>query len=807
MIVRRWIGTAAVAGLVTISLSAQQKATGGSGSSTVGTQQKAGTGGWHTYGGDKAFTRYSPLDQINRDNVKNLQFVWHRTAVDQQLMDKFPDLSAPNYFRGTPIMVDGVLYAPNGVGLVEAFDAATGQTKWVQQPTEPTLKEAAGQSTRGVAYWRKDADERIVSVRGEYLYAMNARTGMPCRDFGENGRISLSRHTKDDALYFGWPGPFVVNDVIVIGGNGGGKAGSGYGDDGYDPKSQPEDIRGFDIHSGKLLWTFHILPHPGEPGYDTWGKGSAEYVGNMAAWASLTADEKLGYVYIPLTAPTASHYGGHRPGKNLYSDTLVCLDAKNGKLVWYYQLIHHDLWEYDAATPPILGDITVDGKKIKAVIAANKTGFLYVFDRVNGKPVWPIEERPVPKSTVQGEEPWPTQPFPTKPPAFDRQGFSEADLIDYTPELHQKALEIASHFIMGPLFTPPSVKSTEPGGKRGTLVLPGGWGAGNWNTGAFDPETGMYYAVSMTQAGSYGLTRNPDTENPMLYGTGRLPGTPRPSPEQREQTGDSLFIDGLPIYKGPYGRITAFDMNKGSIAWMVPNGDGPRDHPLIKDLHLPPLGTPGRPVPLLTKSLLFLGEASDAVMGHAGILGAAKFRAYDKATGQVIWEKELPVGTTGGPVTYMANGKQYIVLPIGGKGYGAGWLALAVAPGSEGIDVTTRTAPALPDATATPPIYSEIQAKRGGAVFEEKCATCHGENTWGPNLQGSSFWSSWDQKTARSLYSTIIGAMPPDRPGSLPEKTVVDLVAYIFQANSLPAGGKEIENADELNSVKVVRPK
>jgi quinoprotein glucose dehydrogenase len=767
-------------------------------------QEKHPSGGWFTYGGDKAFTRYSPLDQINRDNVKNLQFVWRRAAVDPLLTNRFPDISAPDYFRGTPIMIDGVVYAPDGVGLVEAFDAVTGQTRWVQQPVEPTLKEAAGQSTRGVAYWRKDAEQRIVSVRGEYLYALEAKTGLPCRDFGENGRISLNRHTNDDALYFGWPGPFVVNDVIVIGGNGGGKAGEGYGDDGYDPKSQPEDIRGYDVHTGKLLWTFHILPHKGEPGYDTWGKGSAEYVGNMAAWASLTADEKLGYVYIPLTAPTASHYGGHRPGKNLYSDTLVCLDAKTGKLVWHFQLIHHDLWEYDAATPPILGDITVDGKKVHAVIAANKTGFLYVFDRVTGRPVWPIEERPVPKSTVPGEEAWPTQPFPTKPPAFDRQGFSEADLIDYTPELHQKASEIASHYLMGPLFTPPSIKSTEVGGKLGTLVLPGGWGAGNWNTGAFDPETGMYYAVSMTQAGAYGLTRNTDPENPMLYGTGPLPGTQRGIRHREDY--EKLDIDGLPIYKGPYGRITAIDLNRGTIAWMAPNGDGPRNHPLIKDLHLPPLGTPGRPAPLLTKTLLFLSESSDAVMGHAGIAGEAKFRAYDKATGQVIWEKELPVGTTGGPVTYMALGKQYIVLPIGGRGFGAGWVALAVTS-SEGIQVT-RTAPPQPDSTAiTPAIYSQAQAERGQKVFDEKCLRCHGVNTWGPALQGNSFWESWNQRSARSLYSTIIGAMPPDQPGSLSEKTALDIVAYLFQVNGLPTRDAEVASADELNSVKVIRPK
>jgi quinoprotein glucose dehydrogenase len=638
--------------------------------------QKAPQGEWHTYGGDKAFTRYSPLDQINAANAKDLRIAWKRGAVDPQIMNKFPDLNPSNYFRGTPVMVNGILYAPNGVGLIEAFDAASGVTKWVQQPIEPTLKEASGQSTRGVSYWRKAAEERVISIRGEYLFSINAKTGLPDKNFGENGRVLLRRMTPDEATYFGFPGPFLVNDVIIVGGNGGGKNGGGYGDGGYDPKSSPEDIRGFDIYTGKLLWTFHILPHKGEPGYETWGKGSAEYVGNMAAWASLTADEQLGYVYVPLSTPTSSHYGGHRPGMNLYSNSLLCLNAKTGKLVWQFQLIHHDLWEYDTATPPILGDITVNGKKIKAVIASNKTGFLYVFDRKTGKPVWPIEERPVPKSDVPGEEAWPTQPFPTKPPAYDRQGFTEADLIDYTPELHQKALEIASRYVMGPLFTPPTVISDEPNGKRGTLVMPGGWGAGNWNTGAFDPETGMYYAISMTQGGAFGLTRNPDPANPMLYGNGPLPGTPRPAAQP--QRGGALTIDGLPIYKGPYGRITALDLNKGTIAWTAPNGDGPRNHPLIKDLNVGPQGTPGRPAPLLTKSLLFLGESSDAVMGQAGIAGEAKFRAYDKATGKVVWEMELPVGTTGGPMTYMSQGKQYIVVPIGGKGYGAGWVALAL---------------------------------------------------------------------------------------------------------------------------------
>ena len=652
------------------------------GSVAVLAQQATTSGEWRTYGSDKAFTRYSPLDQINRDNVAKLRVAWSRPAVDPLIKDKFPDLSPSNYFRGTPIMINGVLYAPNGVGLMEGFDAATGKTKWVQQPVEPTLKEAAGQSTRGVAYWHKGVQERLISVRGEYMYSIDPKTGLLDKNFGENGRSFLRRATPDDAPYFGWPGPFIVNDVIVIGGNGGGKASGGYGDGGMDPKARPEDIRGFDIFTGKLLWTFHILPESGEPGRDTWGKGSAEYVGNMAAWASLTADEQLGYVYVPLTAPTASHYGGHRPGKNLYSDSIVCLNVKDGKLVWYYQLIHHDLWEYDAATPPVLADLTVDGKKIKAVIASNKTAFLYVFDRTNGQPVWPIEERPVPKSTVPGEEAYPTQPFPTKPAPYDRQGFSESDLIDFTPELHKQALEIASHYTMGPLYTPPSVRNDDPDGKRGTLVLPGGWGAGNWNTSAFDPETNMYYAVSMTQGGSYGIVRNPDAENPMLYGL-----LERPRNQQGQQNGaqaapprpaNPLNIDGLPIWKPPYGRVTAYDMNKGTIVWMAANGDGPRDHPLLKDLNLPPLGNIGRPAPMLTKTLLFVGDSSDAVMGQAGISGAAKLRAFDKATGKVIAELDLPVGATGGPMTYMASGKQYIVVPVGGKGYGAGWIAFAL---------------------------------------------------------------------------------------------------------------------------------
>jgi quinoprotein glucose dehydrogenase len=418
------------------------------------------------------------------------------------------------------------------------------------------------------------------------------------------------------------------------------------------------------------------LPQPGEPGNETWGLDSWKYVGNMAAWAPLTADAKLGYVYIPFSAPTNSWYGGHRPGINLYSDSLVALDIKTGKLMWYYQLIHHDIWEYDIASAPVLGDITVAGKRIHAVMQASKNGFLYVFDRKTGKPVWPIEERPVPKSTIPGEWTSPTQPFPTKPPPFDRQGSSEADLIDFTPELHAKAVELSKQYVLGPIYTPPSLKSDAPDGKKGTLAIPGGWGAGNWNTGAFDPETGVYYAVSRTEPGVYGMSKTDDPKATIEYAFGEAhehrPGEARP--DYRRGIGP----EGLPLIKPPYGRITAIDMNKGEILWQVANGDGIRHHPLLKDLNLPPLGSPGRPAALVTKTLLFVPESSDAIMGGAGVSGPSKLRAYDKATGAVVWDADLPAGATGGPITYLSGGKQYVVVPVGGKKYGSGWVAFTL---------------------------------------------------------------------------------------------------------------------------------
>jgi len=635
----------------------------------IHSQERKPSTEWRYFGGNKAFTRYSPLDQITRDNVKNLRIVWRRPAVSDQLTQAFPDVRVNNYLRSTPIVIDGVLFAQNAHGLVVAFDGESGKTVWEQELFARTREEANGQATRGVDYWRGTGDAgsglaRIFAIRGEYLYALNAKTGKPIAGFGEDGRASLhfAENQPLAARFNDSTGPLVVGNVVVVTGNT-----AGAGDTGtFKKEAAPEDVRGFDAQNGKLLWTFHVVPRPGEFGNDTWGNDSWKIAGDLGAWNPMTADEDLGYVYIPLTAPTASAWGVWRPGDNLFADSLVALDAKTGKRVWHFQTVHHNLWEWENVGPAMLADITVDGRRIKAVMQPNKNGFLFVLVRTNGKPVWPIEERPVPQSNVPGEKTSPTQPFPTKPPAFDRQGVTDADLIDYTPELKERARAIAKDFVIGPMFTAPTITTEEPGTNRGPLMLPGSWGAANWNTGGFDPATGIYYATPAPLPGpsNRAIKKMTNPEATMEYAS----------------VGTFPDIEGLPIIKGPYGRITALDLNNGTQVWMVANGDGPRYHPLLKDLNLPPLGVPNRPAPLVTKTLLFLGEGSNAVSGtpQTDWGWGKKFRAYDKATGRVLWETELPSGTTGGPMTYTLKGKQYIVIPIGSRSEPAEYVALAL---------------------------------------------------------------------------------------------------------------------------------
>ena len=638
--------------------------------------QTVDEGEWGYFGGDNRFNRYSPLDQISADNVNRLGILWRRDATAASLREEISGLGYDKNLRSTPLLIDGVLYAPNALGLVEAFEPATGETLWTQDPYEPTLVEAAGISSRGIAHWQQGIDQRLMVVRGSYLYALNPQTGEPLPDFGreEPGRVGLAHSAGNANSFMLTTSPLVVGDTAVIGG-----MLNGAGDGGSVKEAAPENIRGFDVRTGELKWEFNVVPRPGEFGHDTWENGSAEWSGDIGSWCCLAADDELGIVYVPLGSPTSAYYGGHRPGDNLYANSLLALDAETGERIWHFQMIHHDLWEYDNGSPPILGDITVDGRSIKAVMQANKNGFVYVFDRTNGEPVWPIVETPVPQSTVEGEATSATQPIPSKPPAFDRQGISIDDLIDFTPELRNQALELIGEFTLGPLYTPPSpwIES----GNQGTITVPDAWGSGNWHTGAFDPETGTYFAVSYANPGNLAIAPTDSEFATMTHAIPReAPGAPT--------------IQGLPLVKPPYGRVTALNMNAGELEWSVANGDGPRDHPLLRDLDLPPLGIPNRPAPLVTKSLLFVGEGSDTVIGTVPGGGGAYddpdtgydeswrwgtvFRAYDKSTGAVVSEIDLGAGATGAPMTYMHEGKQYIVVAVSSRATEPEWVALGL---------------------------------------------------------------------------------------------------------------------------------
>ena len=618
-------------------------------------QQGATDGEWRVYAADIGATKYSSLDQIDKGNVDDLRIAWQRPSVDQSILDRVPDLAVGNRFGSTPLMIDGVLYTPNAVGLVEAFDAGTGETLWVQEPMDAGLQAYRGAGTRGVSYWTDGTDQRIIFQRGQYLIALNAKTGRPYPEFGDSGRVNLTVGLAEGARYRWGGAPTVVGDVVVLG--------QSMADTFVTKEDIRGDVRAFDARTGELRWVFHTIPQAGEFGTDTWDDGAWEFTGHAPVWSLFSADPELGYVYMPVTSSTNDMYGGHRPGDNLFSQSLVCVKAETGERVWHYQLVHHGLWDYDMPAAPILMDLMVDGRSIKAVVQITKQAFAFVFDRATGEPVWPIEERTVPQSTTPGEQTSPTQPFPTKPPAFDRQGSTEDNLIDFTPELRAEALEIVKRYTTGPMFTPPTVRGSGPNDNQGTIQLPGSQGGADVQGAAFDPETNMLYVPSITAPFVADILEgNPDRTNlRYVKGSRQWIGGPR----------------GLPLFKPPYGRITAFDMNRGEIVWQVPNGHGPRNHPAIRHLNLSRLGRPGRPSPLLTKTLLFIGEGSD-VSGGGRVpdgmpleivtnYGDPWFRAYDKITGDVVWEVELPGGTTGAPMTYMHDGAQYIVVAIGGR--------------------------------------------------------------------------------------------------------------------------------------------
>jgi quinoprotein glucose dehydrogenase len=656
---------------------------------TVSAQYKPKNTEWPTYAADLAGTRYRPLDQINASNFKDLEIAWRIKT------DNFGN--RPEYkLEGTPLMVNDVLYTTAGSRrAVIALDAATGELLWIHGEHEGERGANAPRqlSGRGLAYWSDGKEERIFYVTPGYrLVCLNAKTGMPIPTFGTGGIVDLK--LDDDQTIFpdlttGEIGiqsaPIVAKDTVIVG---------AAFREGMTPRSMKNNkgyVRGFDVRTGKRLWIFHTIPKQGEFGYDTWLNGSADYTGNTGVWTQITVDEQLGLVYLPVESPTGDFYGGHRPGNDLFGETLVCVDLKTGQRKWHFQLVHHPLWDMDISSAPILVDINVDGKPIKAVAQPSKQGFLYVFDRVTGKPVWPIEEKPVEVGSVPGEWYSPTQPIPTKPPAYSRNGVSENDLIDFTPELHQRAKEIASKYHLGPVFTPPVASKAE--GPLGTLTLGTASGGTNWPGGSYDPETHIAYLFACNACVEpIGLVPAPKEVSDMNYvagvagqevvvmkGPGENAGADSPMPPKKAVANPyvRMNVDGLPLIKPPYGTITAIDLDEGKILWQIPHGETPdvvRNYPAFKGWNIGRTGQQTYNIgTLVTKTLLIAGEGQ--VTTTADHPRGAMLRAYDKDTGKEVGAVYMPAPQSGSPMTYMVKGKQYIVVAVSGGPYSGEYIA------------------------------------------------------------------------------------------------------------------------------------
>ena len=610
---------------------------------------------WRSYGGDIANTRYSSLDQITAENFGDLEVAWR---VKTSNFGPEPEYN----FQSTPLMVGGVLYSTAGTRrAVIAMDAGTGELLWMHRLDEGERGAAAPRrlSGRGLAYRDDGGAGQIFYVTPGYqLIGLDAATGVRLSDFGESGIVDLKQNFDQDIdLVTGEAGlhaaPIVAGDTIVVGAAHlpGGSPKSMRNVKGY--------IRGFDARTGDRKWIFHTIPGADEFGNESWLNESWRYTGNNGVWGQISVDLELGIAYLPTEMPTNDYYGGHRHGDNLFSDSLVAVDLETGDRLWHYQFIHHDVWDWDIPCAPILADVMIDGVERQIVAQPTKQAWLYVFDRVTGEPIWPIEERAVEASNVPGERLSPTQPYPTKPSAYDRQGVSLDDLIDFTPEIERRTAELAAKHRLGPIFTPPTVSDVD--GVYGTLMLPSQAGGTNWNGGSIDPETGIVYVYSYTSVASLGLVNDPERSD-MNFIRGRGEGI-----TAREA---ALNIDGIPLVKPPWGRITAIDLKMGEILWQIPHGETPdniRNHPLLEGVTVPRTGRVGRVGTLITKTLVVAGEAGTFTT-PSGEVGAM-LRAYDKATGGEVGAVYMPAGATGSPMTYMHDGQQYVVLAISGGGF------------------------------------------------------------------------------------------------------------------------------------------
>ncbi len=671
--------------------------------------QKSKDGEWPTYAADLAGTRYRPLDQINASNFSKLEVAWTFKTDSIGNRKEFK-------LEGTPLMVNGVVYTTAGSRRAAiALDAATGELLWVHGEHEGDRGAAAPRqlSGRGLAYWTDGKQERILYVTPGYrLICLDAKTGQLVPSFGKNGVVDLKLDDDQTILPDLTTGeiglqsaPVVAKDTIIIG---------AAFREGMTPKSMRNNkgyVRGFDVKTGKRQWIFHTIPLKNEVGYDTWEKGSAEYTGNTGVWSQVTVDEQLGLVYLPVESPTGDYYGGHRPGNDLFGESLVCVDLKTGQRKWHFQLVHHPLWDMDISSAPILADINVNGRAIKAVAQPTKQGFLYVFDRVTGKPVWGMEERPVEKGTVPDEWYSPTQPFPVKPPAYSRNGVFKEDLIDFTPAMHDQALTIIAKYHIGPVFTPPV--ESQLNGPLATLTLGTASGGTNWPGASYDPETHIVYAYACNACLTpIGLMRAPKTLSDMEFvagtagqevrnrmGPGEGVGADAPLPSRAPAAtpgrggrgrgaaapaagggGGGLTVNGLPLIKPPYGTISAISLDKGEIVWQIAHGDTPdnvRNNPALKGIDIPRTGQLGYNVgTLITKTLVIAGEGQVTTTPEHP--RGAMLRAYDKATGKDAGAVYMPAPQTGSPMTYMMNGKQYIIVAVSGGNYSGEYIAFTL---------------------------------------------------------------------------------------------------------------------------------
>ena len=648
-------------------------------------QQGATGGEWRSHSGDLGATKYSPLDQITADNFADLEMVWHWLTVDthlarstgagttlvaaETLFDLLEQAEPERWAEwdgvrrsltrpsiralvATPLMVNGVLYLSTALYRAAAIDARTGETLWVHDPRayESGSPPPLPWRHRGVAYWEDDGVARVFWGTGDgFLIAVDAMTGLPAEEFGDHGRVDLTdglprapRERRDILNLLpisSQSPPLVVRDTVIVG--------SSINDRALTKEAPPGWVRAYDVRTGRPKWDFHTVPQgPDEFGADTWLDDSWRYSGNTNVWSLMSGDDELGFAYLPIGTATNDYYGGHRLGHNLFAESLVAVDAETGQRQWHFQMVHHGLWDYDLPAAPNLLDITVGGRQVKAVAQVSKQGFVYAFDRVTGEPIWPIEERAVPTDTdLEGEVPSPTQPFPTRPAPFEYQGTSIDDLVDFTPEIRQLAVAAVDRFRLGPLFTPQML--------AGTIMRPSGGGGANWSGAAVDPETGVLYVPSVNAYSTIGISAPEPHEQQSTLNYIR-----------RSLSAGPVMPRGLPLWKPPYSRMTAIDMNTGDHAWMTPtgNGDRIRNHPMLRDLGLPPLGgDAGRTGSLLTRTLLIHALVA------GGSDGGPRLVAYDKATGAELASLDLPGGALGAPMTYLLDGRQHIALTVGGE--------------------------------------------------------------------------------------------------------------------------------------------